>query len=158
MKTKSLSHPNPSTLQPNWPAGLLSDSSASRFQHDVSGTSPGHNPGHQKGHMHMACFGTRHWISGLKLLLSPTIQQQNFLPCVSVLHLTQGAPSFTESHSHQLYLGPLHLLESTSFLFQPGCCSKLSDTHASEAGRHSPLPETSLLSWRHRLQTWKTGR
>lgn len=155
MKTKSRSHPNPNTLQPKWPAGLMSDSSASKFQQDVTGTSHGHNPGH---HMHMACFGTHHWIAGLKLLLSPTIQQQNFLPCVSVLRLTQGVPSFTESHSHQLYLGPLHLLESTSSLFQPGCCSKLADTHASEAGRHSPLPETSLLSWRHRLQTWKTGR
>lgn len=136
----------------------MSDSSTSKFQQDVTATSHRHIPGHQKGHMHMACFGTQHWISGLRLLLSPTTQQQNSLPCVSVLRLTQGAPSFTESHSHQLYLGLLHLLESTSFLFQPGYCSKLADTRASEAGRHSPLPETSLLSWRHRLQTWKTGR
>lgn len=74
-KTKSLRNPNPDTLQSNWPAGLASDSSASKFQHDVThGTTHGHIAEHQKSGTQMACFGTRHWISGLRPLLSPTIQ------------------------------------------------------------------------------------
>lgn len=119
-KTKSLSNPNPDTLQPNWPAGLTSDSSASRFQQDVTGMCHGHTPEHQKSAMQMVCFGTRHWISGLRLLATQSHHSvaELLAPCVGSV-FDQGVSLFTESHSHQLYLGLLHLLESTSFLFQP---------------------------------------
>lgn len=113
--------------------------------------------------VHTACIGayvspesTGSVVSGCYFELSPCCSRAS---CPSLdCGFELGASWFTESHSHWLYLGLLRLFGPTSFLFQPGRCSKPADTCASEAGHHSPLPETSPLSWRLRLRALRTGQ
>lgn len=173
-KTKALGNQNPNILQANWPAGLTLGKSASVSQRDVTAQSTNAflliSP--EQNHIRrvtctLSALGhtflqTRHWISGLRLLLrTKSHRTAAGLPGPAAgceFDPGGGASSFTESRSHRLYLGLLRLSGSISFRSPPGCCSKPADTHASEAGHRSPLPGSSPLSPRQRLPALKTGQ